>query len=46
MKAWKAPGPDNIPLELLTHGGLPVKTRLFTLIQRMWETKTVPTDLR
>ena len=46
MKAWKAPGPDNIPLELLTHGGLPVKTRLFTLIQRMWETKTVPTDLK
>ncbi|CAH1256684.1 Hypp1700 [Branchiostoma lanceolatum] len=46
MKAWKAPGPDNIPLELIAHGGEVVETRLFMIILRMWETKTVPPDLK
>ncbi|CAH1249934.1 Hypp8727 [Branchiostoma lanceolatum] len=46
MKAWKAPGPDNIPLELIAHGGEVVETRLFMIILRMWETKTVPADLK
>ncbi|KAI8493246.1 hypothetical protein Bbelb_292500 [Branchiostoma belcheri] len=46
MKAGKSPGPDNIPLELISQGGLAVKTRLFTLILRMWETKAVPADLK
>ncbi|XP_035699634.1 uncharacterized protein LOC118432212 [Branchiostoma floridae] len=46
MKAWKAPGPDSIPLELISHGGIAVQTRLFILILRMWETKVVPADLK
>ncbi|CAH1250247.1 Hypp8829 [Branchiostoma lanceolatum] len=46
MKAWKAPGPDSIPLELIAHGGELVETRLFMMILRMWETKTVPADLK
>ncbi|KAI8496700.1 hypothetical protein Bbelb_253550 [Branchiostoma belcheri] len=46
MKAGKSPGPDNIPLELISQGGSAVKTRLFTLILRMWETKAVPADLK
>ncbi|XP_076047347.1 uncharacterized protein LOC143028874 [Oratosquilla oratoria] len=39
MKPGKAPGPDNIPLELLTHGGPELKNRLMLLILKIWETK-------
>ena len=46
MKPGKAPGPDNIPLELLTHGGPELKNRLMLLIHRIWETKTFPSDFR
>ena len=46
MKPGKAPGPDNIPLELITHGGPELKNRLLNLILKIWETKTVPTDFR
>ena len=46
MKPGKAPGPDNIPLELLTHGGPGLKTRLMLLILKIWETKTLPSDFR
>lgn len=46
MKTGKAPGPDNIPLELIQNGGLPLKTRLFSLILLIWETKNVPDDLK
>ncbi|XP_035692546.1 uncharacterized protein LOC118427017 [Branchiostoma floridae] len=42
----KAPGPDSIPLELISHGGIAVQTSLFILILRMWETKVVPADLK
>ncbi|XP_076062421.1 uncharacterized protein LOC143037754 [Oratosquilla oratoria] len=36
--------PDNIPLELLTHGGPELKNRLMLLILKIWETKTLPSD--
>ncbi|XP_047111608.1 caldesmon-like [Schistocerca piceifrons] len=32
VKPGKAPGPDSIPMELIEGGGLPLKTRLFSLI--------------
>ncbi|XP_068224752.1 uncharacterized protein [Palaemon carinicauda] len=44
MKPGKAPGPDNIPLELLTHGGLGLINRLMLLILKIWDTKTLPSD--
>ena len=46
MKPGKAPGPDNIPLELITHGGPELKNRLMLLILKIWETKTLPNDFR
>lgn len=46
MKPGKAPGPDNIPLELLTHGGPELRNRLMLLILKIWETKTLPNDFR
>lgn len=42
----KAPGPDNIPYELIQHDGLPLKSRLFSLILRMWGSEQVPKDLK
>ncbi|XP_047486801.1 uncharacterized protein LOC125037644 [Penaeus chinensis] len=46
MKPGKSPGPDNIPLELLTHGGPELKQHLLDLILRIWDTKTAPDDFR
>ncbi|XP_076031982.1 uncharacterized protein LOC143019890 [Oratosquilla oratoria] len=46
IKPGKAPGPDNIPLKLLTHGGPELKNRLMLLILKIWETKTLPSDFR
>ena len=46
MKPGKAPGPDNIPLELLTHGGPGLINRLMLLVLKIWETKTLPSDFR
>lgn len=46
LKPRKAPGPDNIPLELILGGGLPLKTRLFSLILLIWETQSVPANLK
>ena len=42
----KSPGPDNIPYKLSQRGGLPLKSRLFSLILRMWESEKVPKDLK
>ncbi|XP_047111837.1 uncharacterized protein LOC124788611 [Schistocerca piceifrons] len=39
VKPGKAAGPDSIPMELTDGGGLPLKTRLFSLILLMWETR-------
>lgn len=44
MSQGKAAGPDNIPTELLTHGGVVLKTRLYSLILKAWEQKQVPSD--
>ncbi|XP_068203043.1 uncharacterized protein [Palaemon carinicauda] len=44
MRQGKAAGPDNIPTELLTHGGLVLKTRLYSLILESWEEKQAPND--
>ena len=46
MKPGKTPGPDNIPLELITHGGPELRNRLMLLILKIWETKTLPSDFR
>ncbi|XP_049835016.1 uncharacterized protein LOC126278782 [Schistocerca gregaria] len=46
LKPGKAPGPDSIPMECIEGGGLPLKTRLFSLILLMWETRKVPADLK
>ncbi|KAK3873525.1 hypothetical protein Pcinc_021493 [Petrolisthes cinctipes] len=46
MKPGKAPGPDNIPLELLTQGGPELRNRLMLLILKIWEIKTLPSDFR
>ena len=43
---FKAPGPDNISLELIKHGGSPLKTRIFLLLLRIWEKEEVPSNLR
>lgn len=42
MKVRKSPGPENIPFELLQHGGRPLKARLFALILNIWEAHKVP----
>ncbi|XP_076059549.1 uncharacterized protein LOC143036186 [Oratosquilla oratoria] len=44
MRQGKAAGPDNIPTELLTHGGLVLKMRLHSLILKAWEEKQAPSD--
>lgn len=46
MPPGKSPGPDNIPYELIQHGGLLLKSRPFSLILRMWESEQVPKDLK
>ncbi|XP_068082941.1 golgin subfamily A member 6-like protein 26 [Anabrus simplex] len=46
LKPRKAPGPDNIPLELIQNGGIPLKTRLFTFILLIWENREEPDDLK
>lgn len=38
----KFPGPDNISYKLIQHGVLPLKSGLFSLILRMWESEQVP----
>ena len=46
MCLGKAAGPDNIPAELIIHGGMYLKTRLHTLTLYMWEAKYAPGDLK
>ena len=46
MKYRKSPGPDKIPLELIQHGCLPLKTRLFTFFLQIWENQQVFADLK
>ena len=44
LKGGKSPGPDNIPAELLKHGGEAVTDVLTTLCQKVWETKEWPRE--
>lgn len=46
MKPGKAPEPDNIPLELLTHCGPELRNYFMLLILKIWETNTLPCDFR
>ena len=46
MKPRKSPGPDNILLEFILKGGLSLKTRLFTLLLKIWEAQRLPNDLK
>ena len=40
----KSPGADNIPAELLKHGGKELTTLLTTLCQKIWDTKEWPKE--
>lgn len=44
MRQGKAAGPDNIPTEPLTHGCIVLKTRLYSLILKVWEEKHAPSN--
>ena len=46
MKPWKSLGPDNVPLDLISYGSVLIKTKLFNLIQCIWEMKNIPADLK
>ncbi|XP_076039003.1 uncharacterized protein LOC143024118 [Oratosquilla oratoria] len=46
IQPYKAPGPDNIPLELIKHGGLPLQIRIHLLLLRIWENEEIPADLK
>ncbi|XP_076044843.1 uncharacterized protein LOC143027437 [Oratosquilla oratoria] len=46
MRPGKAPGLDNVPQELLMHGGPELRNRLMLLILKIWETNTLPCDFR
>lgn len=46
IKPGNTPGPDNIPLEFLTHCGPELKKHLMLLILKIWETKTFADDFR
>ena len=44
LKAGKSPGVDNIPAELIKHGGPEMIKALTTICQRIWDTKQWPTE--
>ena len=44
MKVDKAPGADNIPAELLKHGGKELIALMTSLFQKIWVTKTWPDE--
>ena len=44
LKEGKSPGPDNIPGELLKHGGDAMTNALTVICQRIWEAKEWPKD--
>jgi len=43
LPAGKSPGADNIPAELLKHGGGCLVAVITSLSQKIWETKQWPT---
>jgi hypothetical protein len=44
LKLKKAPGTDNIPSELMKHGGSTLKQRFYDLILLIWKKEELPTD--
>ena len=44
LPAGKSPGADNIPAELIKHGGEEVKKIITRICQKIWETKEWPTE--
>ena len=46
VSPFKAPGPDNIPMELIKYGGRRLKTRIHLLLLKIWEREEVPADLK
>jgi sorting nexin-29 len=44
FKAHKAAGSDNIPAELIKHGGIELKRNIYKLIMKIWKEETLPTE--
>jgi hypothetical protein len=44
LKTHKAAGSDNIPAELIKHGGIELKRRINKLIMKLWKRETLPTE--
>jgi hypothetical protein len=44
LKGNKAPGIDNIPAELIKHGGYTLKNRMYKLILLIWNKEQLPTE--
>ena len=42
LKAQKSPGIDNVPAELIKHGGEAMIDAFMIICQKIWETKTWP----
>ena len=42
LKENKAAGTDNIPGELIKHGGRTLKQKIYKLIQNIWNNETLP----
>ena len=46
MKPGKAPGPDNVPFELLNSAGPALKSRLMVLLTQIWNSESVPPNFK
>ena len=44
LKNNKASGPDNIPVELLKMGGEELSKVIYELVNRIWNTETLPDE--
>ncbi|XP_076067690.1 uncharacterized protein LOC143040484 [Oratosquilla oratoria] len=44
IQHYKAPGPDNIPPELIKHGDIPLQIRIHLLLLRVWENEEISAD--
>ena len=42
LKTNKAPGPDNIPPELINHGGRTLNKKIYNLMKQIWEENKMP----